>query len=673
MRSSIQSTSASMLVLLVGSMSYATRSAAQARQDILAANVDSTVSPRTDFFQFANGSWFRRNPIPADQGIWGTPYLVEEEIRSRQRRISERAAMSNAPRGSLEQLVGDFWYAGMDSTAINRLGLAPLKPDLDRIDRIGSVNDAIEFVAAMHRRGNRRVLFPTYVAADQRNSNQPIYILSQGGFSMQSPQHYTATDPLTLRVRDAFRDYLFKSFVRLHGDSARARSSATAVFNVEASLARANYGGDGYLKGSLAELRQHAPAIDWARYFRGVGLVDTQVVNISKPRFLSAVDSLLRAIPLEDWKDYLRFWDYNVNAPFLDDRAFADQFAYMSSNTGQAQPLPRWRRVLQRQSGVLNEPMAQLVLREYFPEQVTARYQRLAESIRDAFRERIANLEWMSDTTRKHALLKLDRLKITIGYPDSWRDFSGMDIRRDSYQQNMTRASTWSNDRIISSLTAPPDMTTYNSPIGTMGGAAYSDSRNAVSLEPGSFMVPGMRDEDLDDAFVYGYSFLGHEIAHGFDSDGRQYDANGNRVNWWSASDLASFSTRAQMMIDQFNAFEPLPGLRVNGERTLRENIADLAGIRVALDAFKRTDQFKRNQTIGGFTPLQRFFLAFAYRQMLHARPERLASQLRSDNHATDRERVNGIVVHIPEFYEAFDVRPGDRMYLPESARVRIW
>ena len=652
-------------------------SAAQSKQDFLAANIDPTVSPREDFFQYANGEWLKRNPIPDDQGRWGIWNVVSEDVYARLRR-SEEAAAKNAPRGSVERLVGDFWFTGMDAATINKQGLAPLQPDMDRIDRIRSISDLIDFVAVLHKRRmltdsweQSRVLFYGRVEQDDRNSNRRIYSLSQGGISAGA-LIYSATDPRRVKIRAAFRDYLFKTFLRVHRNRRRARAGAEAVYDLEAQLAKAFYQGDGYQEINLTELHQLIPSIDWNRYFRGIGITKIDSVNMRKPRFFQALDSLVRTVPLETWKDYLRFSLIKSSATFLDDTTYEEFFAYNSSYTGQLQPRPRWKRVVWQEKNWLGQPLARLFVKKYLPANVKARYQAIAESIRQAFRERIIKLDWMSDSTKQNALLKLARMKITIGFPEKWVDFSTMQLRRDSYALNMMRSAEWFHDWEIKRLNAPVDRSEVNLHASVGGDAEYDDQNNEVRM-PGAVVVPGLRDEELDDGFIYGASALGHEISHAFDSEGRHYDADGNKRDWWTAQDSMAFNERAQVMIDEYNEFTPIEGVHVNGQRSLRENMADLVGLRVALDAFKKTEQFKKNERVGGFTPLQRFFLAYAYGRMGHERKESLAARLGDGTYSPDRERVNGVLMNVPEFYEAFDVKPGDRMYRPENMRARIW
>jgi putative endopeptidase len=653
-------------------------SAAQTKQDALAANVDPGVSPAEDFFQFANGEWLRRHPIPDDQARWGVTNVISDEIYSQIRRISEDAAAKKASRGSAEQLVGDFWVTAMDVATINRQGLSPLEPDLERIDRIRSIADVIDVAATMHRRarlidgplGQQRVFFSASVEQDERDSRRWVYTVSQGGISMRR-QAYSADDAQSVRIRNACRDYLLKTFLRIHGDPARATSSVDAVFKLETTLAAAVQPGNDSHPMQLDELRRFT-ALDWKRYLNQVGVGSIEFVNMRHPQFFLALDAALRTTPLDHWKDYLRYWLVRVNAPFLDDQAYGDFFAFESAITWQPQPRPRWRRVAWQQKNWLGLPLVRLFEQEYLPEKIRARYRAVGESIREAFRSRIERLDWMSESTRQHALLKLARLKIIIGLPEHSIDFSSIPLRRDSYVLNIMRAAEWFHDRRIARLNSAVDPTALDLHPSVGGDAYYDDSNNEVHV-PSPVRAPGVRDEDLDDAFVYGSTSLGHEMAHAFDSEGRHYDAYGNKVDWWTAGDAAGFNERARVMIAQYSEFMPVEGLRIDGKASLRENMADFVGRRVALDAFKKTPQFLKNERLGGFTPLQRFLLAAAYGQAGHERKESLSARLQGGAYAPNRERVNGVVMNLPEFYEAFDVKPGDRMYRPESARARIW
>lgn len=651
----------------------------QSRQDVLAANVDTAVSPGDDFYQYATGAWLKQHPIPDDQARWGIGNVASDELYLQLRRISEAAAATAAPRGSAEQLIGDFFATGMDVATINREGVTPLQPELALIDGIASVGDVVDVVALLHRRtalidgflGQQRVLFTARVEQDDLDSRRWIYSLGQGGVSVR-PAVYSGTDAQSARVRNALHEYLRTTFRRLDGDSARAGSSADAVYALEARLASAFTTGSNARRIALSELSQLAPGIDWTRYFSRLGADVVDVVNVRHPRFFQALGAEIRSTPLEDWKAYLRFWLIRLNAPFLDDGTYGEFFALERAVTGQLQPRPRWRRVVWQEKNWLGLPLVRLFEKHQLSDQTRARYQGIGESIRQAFRSRIERVDWMGDTTKRAALLKLARLKIVIGVPASSVDVSTMPLQRDVYVLNIRRAAEWFHDQQIKRLNAAVDPSAVDLH-PAVGGDAYYDDRNNEAHVPSPTQAPGVPDQHLDDAFVYGSSPLGHEIAHAFDSEGRHFDAYGNRVSWWTASDTAAFDERAQVLVDQYSALMPIDGMRIDGRNTLRENLADLVGLRVALDAFKQTAQFRKNERINGFTPLQRFFLAYAYSRMGHEREAYLAGRLKGGAYAPNRERINGVVMTLPEFYDAFEVKPGNRMYRPESARVRIW
>jgi putative endopeptidase len=673
-------TRAALVVWLAAS---AEPSAAQGRPDFLAANVDSSVSPGDDFYQHANGAWLRRNPIPEGAARWGRGDVVGDEVSARLRRISERAAASKAPRGSLEQLVGDFWSTAMDSLTANRQGLAPLQPDLERIDRIRSTRDLLDVVAHLHRRDQSifnawaRPVFFGHVEQDEQQSDRWVYSLRQSGTTLPSPAIYTATDPRGVRLQQALRTSMYRTFRRLERDSVRATRGADAVFALEARLARGFDPGYVYQKTAVADLGRLAPVIDWPRYLERLGARGVDSVVMRSPRFYGTLDSALRTTPLGTWQDYLRFWLVKVNSGSLDDTTRRVFFEYDAASTGALRPRPRWQRVLgQMRSVWLGQPLARLYEREHSSAGVKARQRAVADSMRVAFRQRIERADWLSDSTKRGALRKLERLRVTIGLPDAPEkliDYGTMPLRRDSYALNVIRASTWFQERNLGMLGRPVDKAASDLR-PSFSEASYFVGSNEVKVGGSALLIaPDVRDEEVDDAVLYGATFLGHEISHALDSDGRRYDADGNRVDWWTPADTAAFATRARGLVEQYDAFTPLEGLRVNGERSLPENMADLVGLRIALDAFKRTEQFRRGETIGGYTPLQRFFLAYAFGRAEDQGRESLATMLRNGGYAPMRERVNGVVANIPEFYEAFGVKPGDRMYRPEHARVQIW
>jgi putative endopeptidase len=475
---------------------------------------------------------------------------------------------------------------------------------------------------------------------------------------------------------------LYKTFRQLGNDSVAASKNAHSVFQLETSLAKASrklvdlrdpY--KNYNKMSIASLQTLSPNINWPSYLKELGINKLDSAIVGQPEFYTALNSELKNTGINDWKNYLRFHLVTSSASFLDSTTYNNLFEFRKTLSGASTPRPRWKRVLDIEQSAIGEALGQLFVKEYFNEKAKQRYSDLVEAMRGAYKERIEKLTWMSDSTKKKALDKLAKMTKKVGYPDKWKDFSAMQIEKTSYVINKEKASEWWFNYSINKLGKPVDRTEWDMTPQTYN-AYYNPSNNEIVLPAGQFAVPGKRDEELDDAFVYGYaaaSTIGHEMTHGFDDQGRQYDAQGNLKGWWVPADSVQFSQRAQKIIREFNEFSPVDTMHVNGDATQGENIADLGGILIGIDAFKKTEAFKKGDKIGGLTPMQRFFLGYAYGWLYQERKEVLASQLMTDVHAPSKERTNGPVVNVPDFYEAFGVKPGDKMYRADSLRVNIW
>ena len=649
--------------------------------DILSQNLDTTVNPATDFFQYANGGWIKKTAIPAEESAWGIGQLVQQDIYNRLKTISERAAAEPAAPGTVLQQIGDLWTSGMDSATIERQGLVPLKADLDSINAIRTTEDLLRVTADLHKK-NIDVLFSDGVGQDDKNSAQMAYQLEQGGLGLPNRDYYFNTDDKTVKVKKAFQHYLFVTFRQLGSDSIAAQTQTEAVFQLESRLAKASRKladlrdpNKNYHKMDRSALQQLSPAISWTEWLKnsGIGNVDSLIVR--QPEFYTALNTELTTVSLKDWKSYLQFHLVQSAAPYLDQQTYANYFAYRQSLTGTTVPRPRWKRVLDAEERAIGEALGQLFVKEYFPEKAKQRYSDMVENIRAAYKERIRHLDWMSDSTKQRALNKLAHISKKVGYPDKWKDFSALKIDKGPFVLNMQRAAEWWNNYRISKLGKPVDRTEWEMTPQTYN-AYYNPANNEIVLPAGIFAVPGKKDEDLDDAFVYGYaaaSTIGHEITHGFDDEGRQFDEKGNLHDWWQPADATQFKEKASRIIRQFSEFVPVDTLHVNGDATQGENIADLGGLLLGLDAFSKTEAYKKGDKIGGLTQLQRYFLGYAYGWMYQERKETLASQLMVDVHAPSKERVNGPMANIPAFYEAFGVKPGDKMYRPDSLRVSIW
>jgi putative endopeptidase len=649
--------------------------------DVLACNLDSSVAPGQDFFLYANGGWITRNPIPPDQGSWGIGNLVIEENLKRLRVIAEKATATNASKGSPEQMIGDFWSAAMDSAGIEQMGLQPLRPYLDSI---GAINDsrALLRTAGKLRTAGISTLFTDFVGQDDRNSEVMSYKLYQGGMGLPEREYYFKSDSATRRIRAAYQAFISRMLQLGGGDSTSSGQRSKAILALETRLAKASRPIEAlrdpyknHNKLSLSDLSRLSPGLFWPEQLAVAGIKGIDSVIVGQPEFLRALERELKTTPIAVWKDYLRFHVLTHFAQALPERFGQARFDFERLLSGARERRPRWKRVLQSQEDAMGELMGQLFVKEYFNEATKKRYSDLVESIRDALKERIRNLSWMSDSTKQRAFAKLAAMKKKVGYPDRWKDFSRMEIGRDSYVQNLINAGSWWHQFHVSKLGKPVDRDEWEMTPQTYN-AYYNPSNNEIVLPAGIFTIPGYRDEDLDDATVYGYagaSTIGHEITHGFDDQGRQFDEQGNLKNWWTARDEAEFTRRAQVMVEQYNSYEPVKGYHINGRATLGENIADLGGVLLGLDAFKKTEQYKQGQRIAGLDPTQRYFLGYALGWQGQISEDQLRSRLLTDVHSPARYRVNGPFVSVDAFYTAFNIRPGTPMYRPDSLRVRIW
>ena len=666
------------LVLLAAACQHPTP---EAKPDFLAANIDSTVRPADDFFLYANGGWIKRTPIPDAESHWGLGNLVNEEIYAKLRSINEDARKQQAAAGTITRKIGDFWTSGMDTANIDKLGLQPLQAQLRAVEALASKKDLTKVAADFHLAGVN-VFFHDGVAQDDKNSEKMAYGLNQGGLGMPNRDYYFKTDARTTAVRKAYTDYLFVTFRQLGADSTQAMKKTGAILQLETRLATASRKLEdlrdpykNYNKMDVAALKRLSPAFDWPAYFQQVGATQLDSVIVGQPEFFSALSNELNKTPLSDWKDYLCFQLVFRNAAFLDSLTFRHYMDYSKSLSGVKTPKPRWKRVIDAEQQAIGEALGQLFVKEYFSDSAKKRYSELIENIRGAFKDRIAKLSWMSDSTKQQAFVKLAKITKKVGYPDKWKDFSSLAIDDGPFVLNMQRARAWWYHYQLQKLGKPVDRSEWEMTPQTYN-AYYNPSNNEIVMTAAGFTIPGMKDADLDDAFVYGYAganWIGHEMTHGFDDEGRLYDDHGNLKNWWQKEDSIQFAHRAQKIIRQFNEFMPVDTLHINGSATQGENIADLGGMLIGLDAFKKTEAYKKGEKIGGFTPLQRFFLGYAYGWLAEERKESLARTVMTDVHSPEKERTNGPVVNVPEFYEAFDVKPGDKMYRPDSLRVVIW
>lgn len=668
--------------LALNLMVAATHAAPRPPEDLLRRNMDPAVQPGVDFFTYANGGWLRRNPIPASESRWGIGEAVREELYTRLRQINERAARgTNAP-GTEQQKIGDFWATAMDTAKAARLGLGPLRGELERIDAIQNVPGVLDVCFAFQPLGVT-TLFGLSVSQDEKRSDIMAVHLSQDGLGLPERDFYFNEEKGVAKIRAEYVSHIQRMLKLLGRSNAEAKVAAARVMEFETALAKVSRKLEdlrdpekNYNLLQPAELtRQHTPSIRWQDRLNGLGLRTDKVI-VGQPEFFTALEGLLHTTPMPVMQDYLRFHLVSEFASYLDPKFDAEHFAFYGKVlNGQKEPRPRWKRVLDAQEGAMGMVLGRIFVQEYFPAATKQRYVNLVEAMRAAYRARIDRLDWMSASTKAKAQAKLAAMTAKVGYPDTWKDYSTLMIGTNSYAENMMNAARWHYQDMLAKYGKPVDRSEWSMTPQTYN-AYYKPENNEIVLPAAQFTIPGIADADVDDAVAFGYtgaSTIGHEITHGFDDEGRQFDEKGNLADWWTAIDATNFQQRAEVMVKQFDAYQPLPGLRINGKASLGENIADYGGLLLGLDAFKQTEQFRKGEKIAGLTPMQRFFLGYALGWLTQEREASLRRHLLSDVHAPAKWRVLGPLSNLPEFQEAFGVKPGQPLWRPAEVRVKIW
>jgi putative endopeptidase len=645
--------------------------------------VDRSIDPGEDFFHFAVGKWLKDNPIPSNETSWGIGRVVYEETYQRVLKLNEEAAADpNATKGTNAQKIGDFWHTAMDTATIEKQSIAPLKPEFDRIAAIHDKQTLVDTIARLKYIGVS-ALFSSSIFQDEMNSEKNALHLYQGGIGLPERDYYFETDEKTTEIRSEYSKHLAKMFELLGDDPAIAQKNSETVLRIETDLAKASRKLEAlrdtranYNAMKVSELTKLTPSIDWKDLLEKSNIKNLDSVIVGQPEFFTQVEQSIKKENIENWKTYLRWHLINAFADKVDSK-FENQdfYFYGTILNGTPEQRPRWKRMLDQEESYLGFALGQIYVKRYFSPKTKARYEKLTDEVFAAFRGRIRHLDWMSEETKQNSLKKLNSVTKKVGYPEKWRDYSNYDVDRSSFVSNCLKGNMWKSDYAISKLYKPVDRDEWQMTPQTYN-AYYNPGNNEIVLPAAIFILPGIEDEYVDDAVVYAYAggtTIGHEIVHGFDDQGRQFDEKGNLKNWWSKQDEEEFNKRAKMIIEQFNNYVAVDDLHVNGDATQGENIADLGGILLAWDAFKKTEQYKSGKTIGGFTPSQRYFIGWTLGWMNNIRPENLALRVKTDVHAPSFLRVNGPVSNMTEFYEAFQVKPGEKMYRPENRRVRIW
>ncbi len=536
-------------------------------------------------------------------------------------------------------------------------------------------------IAALDKIGVSTIL-DMGVVQDDKNSEAMILRFSQSGLYLPEREYYLKTDTTSIKIKNAYLQLIIQ-FLTMSGiNEAVAKQAAEHILLMETDIAKVHRKLEdlrdpyhNYNKIAATAFYKLTPSLQIKQYLTTIGVPKLDSVIIGQPEYYTALEKLLQSPNIEDWKMLLRFRLIDAFSKALPNIYGEEAFKFTQLLSGAKKRKPRWKRVLNVEEGIMGELLGQLFVKEYFNEKAKKRYDDVVENIRTAYKERIEKLTWMSDSTKQKALHKLAAIKKKVGYPNKWKDFSALQMEKDSYVANLIRANEFWQKYQFSKLGKPVDREEwYMSP--QTYNAYYEPSNNEIVLPAAAFTVPGYIDEALDDALVYGYagaSTIGHEITHGFDDQGRQYDEKGNLRNWWTVKDEQAFNKRAKAIVEQFNKYVVVDTLKINGKNTLGENIADLGGLLIGWDAFVKTAQYKKGEKIAGLTPAQRFFLGYALGWLYNERPESLRNQVLTDEHSPSKFRVNGPFANIDAFYTAFNIKPGDKMYRPDSLRVRIW
>lgn len=655
--------------------------------EINPANMDTTVKPGDDFYKYANGNWMKNNPIPDAYSRYGVFEVLEEQNRDNLKTIFDEVSKDKkAKQGSIQQKIRDFYNSAMDTVSIEKAGISPLKAELDKINAFAGIKDIQKFVTEQHVAGNYP-LFTLYSAQDDKNSNNVIANTFQGGLGLPDRDYYLDNDARSKEIRAAYEKHI-ENMMKIAGYTPeQAIADAKNVLKIETQLAKisstridlrdpnANYN-----KTDLAGIQKMAPEFDWDGYFKGLGVTATQEINVGQPKFMSGMAKMLKSIPVAEWKSYFR-WDLINNAANSLSSAFEkEHFAFYSATLrGIKEPLPRWKRMISATSNALGEAVGQLYVEKYFPAEAKEKMLTLVNNLKASLSERINIQPWMSDATKKEAQEKLKAINVKVGYPDKWIDYSKLEIKPDSYYQNLKNASIFETKRSLAKIGKPVDRSEWGMNPQTVN-AYYSPNMNeivfpAAILQPPFFFMKG------DDAVNYGAigMVISHEMTHGFDDQGRQYDKEGNLKEWWTAQDAQNFKEKAQPIIAVYDNYKMLDSLHVSGKLTLGENIADMGGLNIAYNGFLKSQGDKKdkvndkNNLIEGFTPAQRFFLSYAQVWRGNIRDKELMRRIKEDVHSPAEARINCVVYNMPQFYEAFAISPSDKRYVAPEKRATIW
>ena len=645
------------------------------------ANMDTTVSAGTDFFRYACGGWNDAHPLTAEYSRYGTFDELFENSQTQLRELIEGlAAQKNNQAGSAAQKIGDLYNMAMDSVTLNKQGAEPVKAMLDKIAGMKNKNEIVPMMTEMAHIGIG-TYFRSYVYADPKNSSLNIFQMGQGGINLGEKEYYLDTDSITQNIREQYKLYIGKLFQLAGFSEADAQQKVADVMEIETAIAKVSRSATelrdpeaNYHKMSFDELKKTIAGIDWDAYMKGLGIQAPAELNVEQVEPIQEVARLMNTLPLSKHVSYLEYNLLDAAASCLSDDFVAARFDFYGKVlSGRQVNQPRWKRAVNSVNGMLGELVGEMYVEKYFPAAAKERMVKLVKNLQTALGERIDAQEWMSDSTKIRAHEKLAAFHVKVGYPDKWKDYSKLEIKNDSYWANVCRASEWGFNDMYSRIGKPVDKDEWLMTPQTVN-AYYNPSTNEICF-PAAILQPPFFNMEADDAANYGAIgvVIGHEMTHGFDDQGRQFDKDGNLTDWWAPGDADRFKERAQVMVDFFNKIEVLPGLQANGELTLGENLADHGGLNVAYLAFQNATKDAPLGVVDGFTPEQRFFLAYATLWAGNIRDEQIRVYTKSDPHSLGKWRVNGALPHIQAWYDAFHITPSDPLYVAPENRVNVW
>ena len=645
------------------------------------ANMDTTVAAGTDFYEYACGGWIKNNPLKPEYARFGTFDQLLENNQEQLRVLIEELSATPHEAGSVAGKIGALYAMGLDSTKLNADGVAPIKEELAAINALATKSDVSKMVATLHKEG-MAPFFALFVDADEKNSAMNIVQLYQAGIGMGDRDYYLLEDEGSAKMRDAYRAYINKLFTLAGSSPEQADAAVDAVMKIEKAIDEISYGREdlrdsqkNYNKLAYEDFKQIESPLDWDVYFESMGLAGLKELDAKQINFYKDMNKALQNTTVDEQKYYLAFNLLSAAAPYLsDDFVDADFEFYGKVMSGKQEQQPRWKRSLNTVNGALGEAVGEMYVEKYFPASSKEKMLTLVGNLQTALSERINGLEWMSDTTKAKAQEKLAAFTVKIGYPDKWRDYSGLEIKDDSYWANVRRSNIFDMAYQLADVDKPVDKSRWHMNPQTVN-AYYNPTTNEICF-PAAILQPPFFNPDADDAVNYGAIgvVIGHEMTHGFDDQGRNYDKDGNLIDWWTAEDAVRFKERADKLVDQYDQIIVIDTLHANGRFTLGENIADHGGLLVAHQAYLNSLKGKETPApIDGFTNEQRFFLGYATLWGQNIRPEEIRRRTKIDPHSLGKWRVNAALRNIAPFYAAFDIKEGDPMFMAPADRVVIW